>query len=156
MTVSKSETEINEPAHRKIDSTGDAVSETSKRTPAMSGKHSREENTKCNEGSNGFPLVQKVTLEEFDQEKLHKKEEKILSPDLSLVGGVKISLCVLVGNTKLTVEELFNLKNNDVLRLDRHSQQDLDLVLDGKVVARGQLVVADDNFAIRIKELSRT
>lgn len=68
--------------------------------------------------------------------------------------AVKVRLQVRVGQAELTVGELLAARENEVLILDRSVQDPVDLTLDGKVVARGQLVaVADGTFALRITEL---
>jgi flagellar motor switch protein FliN/FliY len=59
-----------------------------------------------------------------------------------------------VGHAALTVGELLGARENEVLVLDRTVDQPVDLVLEGRVVARGQLVAVDDgSFAVRISEL---
>ncbi|NML42931.1 flagellar motor switch protein [Ramlibacter sp. G-1-2-2] len=67
--------------------------------------------------------------------------------------GVKVQLQVRVGSASMTVGELLAARENQVLALDRGVDQPVDLVLDGRTVARGQLVAVDDCFAVRITEL---
>ncbi len=68
--------------------------------------------------------------------------------------GVKVRLQVRLGEAEMTVAELLGARENEVLVLDRTVEDPVDLVLEGKVVARGQLVaIADGTFAVRISEL---
>ena len=67
--------------------------------------------------------------------------------------GVKIKLRVCVGEAAMTLGELLGARQNDVLTLDRRVEQPVDLMLEGRVVARGQLVAVDGAFAVRITEL---
>jgi len=67
--------------------------------------------------------------------------------------GVKIKLRVCVGEAGTTLGELLGARQNDVLTLDRRVEQPVDLLLEGRVVARGQLVAVDGAFAVRITEL---
>jgi flagellar motor switch protein FliN/FliY len=68
--------------------------------------------------------------------------------------AVKVHLRVCVGNAVMTLGELLRARENDVLVLDRGLDQPVDVVLEGKVVARGELVAVDDgSFAVRISEL---
>lgn len=68
--------------------------------------------------------------------------------------AVKVRLNVCVGHALLTVGELLGARENEVLVLDRSVDQPVDLLLEGKVVARGDLVAVDDgSFAVRISEL---
>lgn len=67
--------------------------------------------------------------------------------------GVKVQLQVRVGSAAMTLGELLAARENQVLALDRGVDQPVDLVLEGRTVARGQLVAVDDCFAVRITEL---
>jgi flagellar motor switch protein FliN len=66
---------------------------------------------------------------------------------------VKATLQVYLGSATLTVGELMSAEKNQVLVLDRTVGQPVDLLLEGQVVARGQLVALDEHFAVRITEL---
>lgn len=66
---------------------------------------------------------------------------------------VKATLQVYLGSATLTVGELMSAAKNQVLVLDRTVGQPVDLLLEGQVVARGQLVAVDEHFAVRITEL---
>ena len=66
---------------------------------------------------------------------------------------VKATLQVYLGSATLTVGELMSAAKNQLLVLDRTVGQPVDLLLEGQVVARGQLVALDDRFAVRITEL---
>lgn len=67
--------------------------------------------------------------------------------------AVRVSLQVRVGEAAMSVGELLRARENEVLVLDRAVEQPVDLVLEGNVVARGQLVAVDGCFAVRITEL---
>lgn len=88
---------------------------------------------------------------------LHKQEPDANAAEL--VGNinpllqVKAKLQVSVGDAVVSVGELMNAKEHHVITLDRKLTQPVDLILDGKVIARGQLVAVDDHFAVRITEL---
>lgn len=77
----------------------------------------------------------------------------ILSGNLNVIGGVKVALTVRVGGVVVSVDELMNMKDAHVLRLDAALDTPVDVLLEGNVVARGQLVAVDDNFGVRITEL---
>jgi flagellar motor switch protein FliN/FliY len=67
--------------------------------------------------------------------------------------AVKVSLQVRVGVAAMTVGELLAAREDEVLVLDRTVEQPVDLVLEGSVIARGQLVAVDGSFAVRLTEL---
>ena len=67
--------------------------------------------------------------------------------------SVKVTLQVRVGQSSMTVGELLDARENEILVLDRAVEQPVDLLLEGNVVARGQLVAVDGSFGVRITEL---
>jgi flagellar motor switch protein FliN len=66
---------------------------------------------------------------------------------------VKATVEVYVGSVSVSVGELLAATENQVLILDRKVGQPVDLLLEGQVIARGQLVAVNDRFAVRITEL---
>lgn len=67
--------------------------------------------------------------------------------------NVKAHVQVFVGGAEISVGELLDAKESHVVTLDRALTQPVDLVVEGQVIARGQLVAVDDKFAVRITEL---
>jgi len=67
--------------------------------------------------------------------------------------NIKTQLQVCIGDIHLTVGELMAAREHQVLVLDRLLSQPVDVLLEGQVVARGELVAVDDQFAVRITEL---
>ena len=66
---------------------------------------------------------------------------------------IKTQLQVCIGEVRLTVGELMQAREHQVLLVDRKLSQPVDLLIEGRVVARGELVAVDDQFAVRITEL---
>ena len=79
--------------------------------------------------------------------------KRLLGENLELIRNLKVRLAVSVGRCELTVKELFDLRENAVLTLDKDTREPVDISLDGKVVARGVLVAVDDSFGVRITEI---
>jgi flagellar motor switch protein FliN/FliY len=76
-----------------------------------------------------------------------------LDGGLELVQDVKVRLTVSVGGTQVSVGELFALKEGATLKLDKATSDPIDLLLDAKLVARGELMASGDQFAVRITEI---
>lgn len=76
--------------------------------------------------------------------------------DTSPLHQVKARLQVCIGEVEMTVGDLLAAKEHQIVRLDKPIEHPIDLLLDGKVVARGQLVAVDDHFAVRITDLPVT
>lgn len=85
-------------------------------------------------------------------EDTHAAAAAIVSDDNPL-HMIKTKLQVSVGTVGLTVGELLGAREHQILRLDRLVEEPVDLLLEGSVVARGQLVAVDGHFAIRITDL---
>ena len=67
--------------------------------------------------------------------------------------ALRVRLQVRVGEASMTVAQLLAAREHEVLVLDRALEEPVDLVLEGRVVARGQLVAVDGMFGVRIAEL---
>lgn len=76
-----------------------------------------------------------------------------LAPAHSPLLDVKARLRVCVGDAVMTVGELTRAQVGQVVSLDREVDGPVDLVLEGRVVARGQLVAVGEYFGIRLTEL---
>src|SRR5438067_2480282 len=68
---------------------------------------------------------------------------------------VKARLTACVGSVVLTVGELLGARKDQVLLLDSAVSDPVDLLVEGKVIARDQLVAIDDRFGVRITELAQ-
>ena len=73
---------------------------------------------------------------------------------LDLFTDIPITLTARLGQAVLTIGELLKLGPGVTVDLNREVQQPVELVIGGKVFARGEVVVVHDRFAIRIKELA--
>ena len=75
------------------------------------------------------------------------------SSSLPGLGGIRVKVTLVLGHTELTIEEAADLNEKSLLRLDRRANDPVDVCVNGKVVARGRLVVVGDNFGVEIVEI---
>jgi flagellar motor switch protein FliN/FliY len=61
---------------------------------------------------------------------------------------------VEIGRTRMTVRELLDLAPGAVLELDRAAGSPADLLVNGRLIARGEVVVIDEDFGLRITEIA--
>ncbi|MCC6573114.1 MAG: flagellar motor switch protein FliN [Planctomycetes bacterium] len=73
--------------------------------------------------------------------------------DIALIEGVHVRVQVLLGRTKLSVEEILKLGAGSVVELDRLAGEPLDILVNDKLVARGEVLVLNDNFCVRVTEI---
>ncbi len=78
----------------------------------------------------------------------------LVSKDMSLIGHVPVTLTALLGSVSISIDKLFALKKGEVLEMNESLDMPITLQLNGKSVARGELVAVEDNFGIRITELT--
>lgn len=81
------------------------------------------------------------------------KATPLIKRDLGLIKHVKVELTVEIGSAEMTVDELFALKAGDVVKLLELVNEPASLCLDGKKVARGNLVAVQDNFGLQLTEI---
>ncbi len=72
---------------------------------------------------------------------------------LELLMDVELDVVLRFGGRNLLLKEILELGPGSVLELDRTIQEEADLLLDGRLVARGEVVVVERNFGIRITEV---
>ena len=85
----------------------------------------------------------------------HGAGPALFADKLDLIQGVKLRLMASVGRAELSVAELFALKEGSVLGLDKTTDEPVEIFLDDKLVARGELVVVGDHFGVRLTELGK-
>jgi flagellar motor switch protein FliN len=72
-----------------------------------------------------------------------------------LIDKVSVTLEAFLGESRMTVADLTNLKEDAVVTLDAALNQAVELRLNGVAVARGELVAVGDKFAVRLVEISK-
>jgi len=78
----------------------------------------------------------------------------LLDSRSALLDSIAVDVSVMVGQAHTTVGKLMSLKEADVLKIDRGVEQPVDIIVNGNIVARGQLVVVDDSFGVQITEVA--
>jgi len=75
------------------------------------------------------------------------------SNNMSMLMDVHLQLSVELGRTQLTVRQVLDLQKGSVIELDRIAGDAVDIFVNDHLIARGDVVVVDDKFAVRITEL---
>lgn len=71
-------------------------------------------------------------------------------PDVELILDVPVTLALEVGRTEMTIGNLLGLSQGAVVELDRNAGEPLDVIANGALIARGEIVVVNDKFGIRL------
>ncbi len=72
---------------------------------------------------------------------------------LELLLDVPLDLSVELGRTRMTIQDLLGLGPGSVLELDKIAGEPLDILVNGRLVARGEAVVVNDKFGVRITDI---
>ena len=72
---------------------------------------------------------------------------------LERLHDVLVELTVEVGRTRMTIRDTLALGPGSIVTLDRLSGEPVDLLVNGKRIARGEVVVIDDEFGLRVTEV---
>ncbi|MBK4716730.1 MULTISPECIES: flagellar motor switch protein FliN [Tenebrionibacter/Tenebrionicola group] len=76
-----------------------------------------------------------------------------LSADLDLILDIPVKMTVELGRTKMTIKELLRLSQGSVVSLDGLAGEPLDILINGYLIAQGEVVVVSDKFGIRITDI---
>jgi flagellar motor switch protein FliN/FliY len=72
---------------------------------------------------------------------------------LDMLHDVEMEVSAELGRTRMAVRELLSLSPGAIVELDRAAGSPADLLVNGRLIARGEVVVVDENFGIRITEI---
>lgn len=72
---------------------------------------------------------------------------------IDMLGDVDLQVTVELGRTEMLVEDVLKLGNGSVVELDKLAGDPVDVFVNGRLVARGEVLVLNDSFCIRISEI---
>ncbi|MDP1776855.1 MAG: flagellar motor switch protein FliN, partial [Moraxellaceae bacterium] len=91
---------------------------------------------------------------------LSPKEATVATPaesskhfSLDMIMDVSVSLSIEVGRTRMSINELLKLSQGSIIELDRMAGEPLDVLVNGTLVARGEIVVVKEKFGIMLTEV---
>jgi flagellar motor switch protein FliN/FliY len=82
-----------------------------------------------------------------------REDQSAMRRGLDLLRDVSMDVTAQIGSTRMTISELLALSEGAVVELDRAAGAPADLLVNGHLIARGEVVVIDENFALRITEI---
>ncbi|HBK85189.1 MAG TPA: flagellar motor switch phosphatase FliY [Firmicutes bacterium] len=101
------------------------------------------------------PATQPVTVQPVEFQPLPQvsASPQVSTGNLQLLLDVPLQLTVELGRTEKTVREVLDLVPGSIFELDRVAGEPVDIHVNGKLVAKGEVVVIDDNFGVRITDI---
>ena len=74
-------------------------------------------------------------------------------PNIEVILDVPVTLSLEVGRAQMSVGKLLRLSQGSVVELDRHAGEPLDVLVNGALVAHGEIVIVNDKFGIRLTDV---
>jgi flagellar motor switch protein FliN/FliY len=94
------------------------------------------------------PSVKRPELQEFAPAKLEKKELTI-----DALRDVSLNLKIELGRARMYIQDVLKLSPGSVIELDKLTGDPLDIYVNERLVARGEILIINDTFAIRVTEI---
>lgn len=73
--------------------------------------------------------------------------------NLNLVLDVPVNLSLRVGSTDISIRDLVGLVEGSVIALDQNASEPMDVLVNGMLIAHGEIVVVDDKFGVRLTDV---
>lgn len=94
--------------------------------------------------------VRTAPMEEFDQ---NGGPASGVSPDLDVILDIPVVISMEVGNTQIPIRNLLQLNQGSVIELDRLAGEPLNVLVNGTLIAHGEVVMVNDKFGIRLTDV---
>ncbi len=91
------------------------------------------------------PEVEAARFDNLDDESALQAE-----PSLEVILNIPVTLSMELGRTRMTIRELMELRRGSVVKFDRLAGEPMDVLVNGTLVAHGEVVVINDKFGIRL------
>ena len=89
----------------------------------------------------------------LDELKPSAKSSTEGTPDLDVILDIPVSISMEVGSTEITIRNLLQLNQGSVIELDRLAGEPLDVLVNGTLIAHGEVVVVNEKFGIRMTDV---
>ncbi len=94
--------------------------------------------------------VESMGFEEFDN---NPTAGKNVNPELDIILDIPVTISMEVGSTAITIRNLLQLNQGSVIELDRLAGEPLNVLVNGTLIAHGEVVVVNEKFGIRMTDV---
>lgn len=95
------------------------------------------------------PTVQPAVFSNFEQYQLQESESK----NLNMLMDIPLQVTVELGRTKRSVKEILELSPGSIIELDKLAGEPVDILVNNRLIAKGEVVVIDENFGVRVTDI---
>jgi len=93
--------------------------------------------------------TEEAGFEEFKEEKNENNTKK----DIDFILDIPLELTVQLGMTKMLIRDLLQLGQGSVIELDKLAGEPMEILINNKLVARGEVVVVNEKFGVRLTDI---
>ncbi len=94
-----------------------------------------------------------VAVKPLEFSQLHPSDESVDSESIDRLLDVFLNISVELGRKQMRIKEILELGPGKIIELDKLAGEPVDLLVNGKLLAKGEVVVVDENFGVRITDL---
>jgi flagellar motor switch protein FliN/FliY len=94
--------------------------------------------------------VDSLGFEEFDND---PTAGTAISPEIDIILDIPVTISMEVGSTSITIRNLLQLNQGSVIELDRLAGEPLNVLVNGTLIAHGEVVVVNEKFGIRMTDV---
>lgn len=98
---------------------------------------------------------EKINVQPTKFPPLEDKPSLSEAANIELLFDISLQLTVELGRTTMSIKEVLALTSGSVIELDKLTGEAVELLVNGRLIARGEVVVVDENFGLRITEIIR-
>jgi flagellar motor switch protein FliN len=98
-------------------------------------------------------MADEIEYEQLNGEDVAVGAMSAVGADMSRLSEIPMELAVEIGRTAMTVGETMQLRAGSVVELKRQAGEPVDLLVNGTAIARGEVVVIDEQFGLRVTEV---
>ncbi|WP_043310560.1 flagellar motor switch protein FliN [Pseudomonas sp. ML96] len=107
-----------------------------------------------NQGAAAAPAAPRMAMEEFGAApKPGNGPVSLDGPNLDVILDIPVSISMEVGSTEISIRNLLQLNQGSVVELDRLAGEPLDVLVNGTLIAHGEVVVVNEKFGIRLTDV---
>ncbi|WP_445928863.1 flagellar motor switch protein FliN [Marinimicrobium sp. C2-29] len=104
-------------------------------------------------GDDSADYDQRSDADRVPLDELTEDEEPNTNPDLDVILDIPVSISMEVGRTSISIRNLLQLNQGSVIELDRLAGEPLDVLVNGTLIAHGEVVVVNEKFGIRMTDV---
>jgi flagellar motor switch protein FliN/FliY len=101
----------------------------------------------------GRPSSSRLPMEEFGGMPKNNGPVTLDGPNLDVILDIPVSISMEVGSTDINIRNLLQLNQGSVIELDRLAGEPLDVLVNGTLIAHGEVVVVNEKFGIRLTDV---